>query len=862
MRTFTIYGIFAATWISSYVFAGQANEGEKLLLRDNWAIQSSAKVNEGGKEISNPDYPAVSWYPATVPSTILGTLVANKVFPDSYFGTNIESLPGFISKRGGEIPEESPFKDAWWYRTTFSLPGDYKGRQTWIKFHSINYKANIWLNGYLIADTSTIIGAYRLFNLNITEFARAGDKNCLALEIFPPKGNDLTITWVDWNPTPPDRGTGIWYDVELFSTGPVAIENTFVRTKLNLPSADKARLTITTEVSNTSDRIIKGVLKGKIGDIKLSQKITLSPGEKKFVVIDPDKYSRLEIFDPKLWWPHTAGPQNLYDLALTFEIRGEISDDEEVRFGIREVTSWINIFDNKHTRVFQINGKNIVIRGGGYVEDMMLRPSDKRIDTDIQYAKHMGLNALRLEAPRGSDYLFQKCDEEGILLMVGWCCCSSWERWKNWTPDVVTVADKSWQDQIVRLRNHPSVFDWLLGSDNHPTPEIEKMYIQVLETFDGTRPFQSSATQDSSTVSGHTGLYMGPFPKVYSYMPPSYWYGKLEFNTEAAPSGEQIPPVETMRKMMPEADLWPISRSWSIRLHKNFFPDARNALFSRYGEPSGAEEYSMKSQVLQYEATRAMFEAFAGNKYRSGGIIYWMYNSAWPSLYWQLYDYFFAPNGAFYGARKACENLHIQYSYDDGSIRIVNGDYRDFSGLKASVKLYDLKMKERYSTEIQADIKADESKKVIFPKLPEDISGIYFLKMIMKDSEGKEISSNFYWLSDKGDEKADFKALNDLPKVSLKYSVSSLKQENGRYTAIIEIENQSQSLAFSVNPKILRQNSKDLVLPVFWDDNYFSLIPGEKRSLKVEFNAEYLGGEKPVLALDGWNIVRDEKVIE
>ena len=862
MRSKIIYCIIIASGISSYICRSQANQGEKLLLRDNWAIQSSEKIKEEGNVISNTNYNPEKWYPATVPSTVLGTLVENKVFPDPYFGTNIESLPGFISKRGGEIPEESPFRDAWWYRTTFTLPGDYKGRQTWIKFHSINYKANIWLNGHLIADTSTIKGAYRLYNLNITEFAQAGDRNCLALEIFPPKGNDLTITWVDWNPTPPDRGTGIWYDVSIYSTGPVALDNTFVRTKLNLPSTNKARITITTEVSNTSDRSIKGVLKGKIGDIKFSQKITLSPGEKKFVVFDPDKFSRLEISDPKLWWPHTAGPQNLYDLALTFEIRGKVSDEEVVRFGIREVSSWMNNFDKKHTRVFQINGKNIVIKGGGYVEDMMLRPSDKRIDTDIQYAKHMGLNALRLEAPRGSDYFFRKCDEEGILLMVGWCCCSSWERWKNWTPDVVTVADKSWQDQIVRLRNHPSVFDWLLGSDNHPTPEIEKMYIKVLETFDGTRPFQSSATQDSSTVSGNTGLWMGPFPKVYSYMPPAYWYGKLEFNTEAGPSGEQIPPVETMRKMMTEADLWPMSRSWSIRLHKNFFPDARNALFSRYGESSGVEEYSMKSQVLQYEATRAMFEAYAGNKYRASGIIYWMYNSAWPSLYWQLYDYFFAPNGAFYGAKKACENLHIQYSYDDGSIRIVNGNYSDLNGLKASVKLYDLNMKEKYSAEIQTDIKADESKKVIFPELPGDISSIYFVKLILKDSAGKEISSNFYWLSDKGDEKADFKALNDLPKVSLKYSVTSLKQENGKFTAIIEIENRSQSLAFSVNPKILRQKSKDLVLPVFWDDNYFSLIPGEKRSLKVEFNAEDMGGEKPVLDLDGWNIVRDEKLLE
>ncbi len=219
------------------------------------------------------------------------------------------------------------------------------------------------------------------------------------------------------------------------------------------------------------------------------------------MVFSPEEFSQLVISDPKLWWPHTVGPQNLYDLNLSFEVKGNVSDSEKVRFGIREITSWMNDFDGKHTRVFQINGKNIVIRGGGYVEDMMLRPSDERIDTDIQYAKHMGLNALRLEAPRGSDYLFEKCDEEGIMLMVGWCCCSSWERWERWTPHVQDIAQKSWTDQIVRLRNHPSVFDWLYGSDMHPTESVERMYLQVLNELDGTRPL--SVLSDSGFQRGY-----------------------------------------------------------------------------------------------------------------------------------------------------------------------------------------------------------------------------------------------------------------------------------------------------------------------------------------------------------------------
>ena len=392
-----------------------------------------------------------------------------------------------------------------------------------------------------------------------------------------------------------------------------------------------------------------------------------------------------------------------------------------------------------------------------------------------------------------------------------------------------------------------------------PPADVEKKYIKVLNEYDGTRPYQSSATKDSSAIAGYTGLYMGPYPKVYSYRSPVYWYGKLEFNTEAGPSGEQIPPIETMRKMMPENELWPISNSWNIRLHKAFFPDARTALESRYGKPEGVMEYSVKSQVLQYEATRAMFEAFAGNKYRSSGIIYWMYNSAWPSLYWQLYDYFFAPNGAFYGTKKACEVLHIQYSYDDGSICAVNGYYKEFNGLKATAKLYNFNMEEKYSKEVAFNIKADESKKVILREWPKDLGDVFFLKVELKDATGKEISSNFYWLSAKGDETADFTELNKLPEVKLNFSVSSIRKEKGRCFATVEIENPSSSLAFSVNPKIIRRDSKDLVLPVFWEDNYFSLLPKEKIKINVEFNAEDLNGEKPLLAIDGWNISHVEK---
>jgi exo-1,4-beta-D-glucosaminidase len=841
---------------------GQDSYTDKIALKANWAIQSSRDVKEDGKRISTVGYKADGWYPATVPATVLATLVANKVYPDPYFGTNIESIPGYVADRRTANTENSPFKVSWWYRTEFSLQSGAADSHYWLEFQSINYKANIWVNGQLVADTNAIEGAFRLYKLDISKYALPGKLNSLALEIFPPKGMDLTITWVDWNPTPPDRGMGIWYDVFVKTTGPVCIEDPHIITKLNLPGIDTANLTVSAELRNNEDKPLKGILKCAIENIQFSQDVSLEAKETKQVTFTKNQFKQLVIVNPRVWWPHTLGVPNLYDLNLRFEINGKLSDSRKQRFGIREVSSWMNEFDKFHTRVFQINGKNLVIRGGGYVQDMMLRPDNSRIDNDIAYAKFMNLNALRMEGPRGSDYLFDKCDEVGIMLLVGWCCCSAWERWKSWTPHTADIAELSWKDQVLHYRNHPAIFDWLYGSDNFPPADVEKRYIKVLDECDGTRPYESSATQAPSAIAGNTGVWMGPYPKVYSYFPPSYWYTKLEFNTEAGPTGEQISPIESLRKMMPEKDIWPISHSWEIRLHKAFYPNARSWLKSRYGEPKSAEEYCMKSQVFQLEAVKAMFEAFASNKYRSSGIIYWMYNGAWPKLYWQLYDYYFTPNGAFYGARSANEQLHIQYAYDENSIRIINGRYKEVNDLNASIRVFNFDLTEKLNKEVPVSIGADESKKIFSLEGLKDLTNIYFLKIELRDGAGKLISSNFYWLSSKGDERADFTDLDKLPASNLKVNVSPIEKRNGQNSFFVEIENTGNSLAFALNPKVIKSSSKDLVLPVFCDDNYFSLLPKEKRKIKIEFNTADLGGEKPLFKIEGWNTKAVEKILE
>ncbi len=355
------------------------------------------------------------------------------MYPDPYVGMNLRSIPGtsypiFSDFSELLMPPGSPFLHSWWFRTDFQLPADYRGKSLWLNFDGINYRANVWMNGREIASDDKLVGTWRLFNLDISSVARPGETNSLAIEVFPPQPHDLAITLVDWAPMPPDKEMGIWRDVHIDATGPVALRFPAVLTKLNLPSTDLAELTLRVDVQNSSDHAIEGTLKGKIENIEFSQPVQLGPNETKLVRFTPENFSQLKLKNPRLWWPAQVGPQNLYPLDLQFETGGKISDSSHIQFGIRQVTSEI---DDKGHRVFRINGKNILIRGAGYTFDMLLRSSPERQHAELHYVRDMNLNAVRFEGKLEDDHFLELCDRMGILVMAGWCCCDHWEKWER-----------------------------------------------------------------------------------------------------------------------------------------------------------------------------------------------------------------------------------------------------------------------------------------------------------------------------------------------------------------------------------------------------------------------------------------------
>ncbi len=843
---------------------------QPIVLRENWAIQSSSNVRGSGASISTPGYSTRGWYPTTAPNTVISALVANDVYPDPYTGMNLRDIPGTtypVSHNFSNLPTppDSPFRNSWWYRTEFKLPADYKGKTAWLRFDGINFRANVWLNGKQVAASEKMAGAWRLFDFNVTAAAEPGQTNALAVEVFPPQPDDLAITFVDWNPLPADRGMGIWRDVRISATGPVAVRFPQVITRMNLPSTDSASLTVTAELHNATARPVNGTLKGRIEGAEFSQPVRLAANESRVVTFSPDAFGELRIRNPRLWWPAQVGEQNLYPLHLDFVADGQVSDSADTQFGIREITSQI---DAKGHRVFQINGKNILIRAAGYTFDMLLRSSPERQEAELKYVRDMNLNAIRMEGKLEDDHFLDLCDRMGILVFAGWCCCDHWEKWENWKAEDEPIAVASLKDQIRRLRNHPAVANWMDGSDNPPPAPVEKAYLAVLKDLNWPNPVESSATQKPTEVTGATGMKMtGP----YEYVAPSYWLldkergGAHGFNTETGP-GPAVPPVESIRQMLPPEHWWPIDSWWNFHCGGGPFRDLHvftEALNARYGTAAGLEDYAMKAQVMAYEGHRAMFEAFGRNKYTSTGVVQWMLNNAWPGMIWHLYDWYLRPGGSYFGAKKANEPLHVQYSYDDSSVVVVNSFYRTFPGMKVGAKVYNLDMTEKFSKEAQIDAGPDSSSRVFTIPAISGLSKAYFVRLTLSDPSGTLVSRNFYWLSTQPDELdwdrstwyhtptkvfADYTSLSGLPKVDLKLSADS-----GAGTTRVTVENPANTLAFAVRLKVNRSSDGEEILPVLWEDNYFTLLPGEKREITATYATEK---SRPIVEVTGWNVTR------
>jgi exo-1,4-beta-D-glucosaminidase len=856
--------------MSNSSFSQNAWSVKNTEFADYWQIQSSDKVKATDEEISTLNFRPKDWYAAKVPNSTLGSLVDAGVFKNVFYNRNLEKIP------------DSLFQAPWWYRRTFNIEKINPVQVYRLRFNGISYYADIWLNGKKVASGDTVKGSFRQFVFDVTPFIKKGE-NVLAVKVTQGAPADLNIGFVDWNPEPADNHMGIWRDVHFMESGPVAIENPFVITDVDTATLSYANIKVRVDLQNFSDKKVSGTLKTNIGnDIHLSTNISLEPHEIKEVILSSEQYHQLTMMHPKLWWTHDLGEPYLYTLQMNFDINKQLSDSKKIKFGVRSVSGYMT---DRGFRAYRLNGKKILIKGGGWTDPMLLNATPEYERAGIDYAVHMNLNAIRMEGFWGSDeHLYNLCDEKGILVMVGFSC--QWE-WKgifggNYedkygcivTPDQMDVAATSWNDQIVWLRNHPSIFLWLYGSDKWPRPELETKYLAVLKEQDPTRPYAQSAKEWKSEITGPTGMKMrGP----YDYVPPAYWYidtsygGAFGFNTETGP-GPQVPVLESLEKMIPKDSLWPIGSSWLYHAARGKFHnlDAYNsAMNERLGQPNDLKDYLRKAQYMNYEGMRAMFEAFEANRPEATGIIQWMYNASWPKLWWQFYDYYLMPTGALYGARVANEPLHIFYDYGHQAVDVMNNTPKKSGDLTADINVLDANSKSVLKKSLPVSELGSLETKEIFPLQDNlNVSKTYFLDLRLFDKQHQLVSNNFYVLSTQKDslaekkstwyitpqsQYADLTLLEKLPKVKLQKS-ETVSQKGENTVIDVKLKNPSQHVAFMVYMDLKKGQTTESVVPVFWKENYFTLLPGEERTVSVWVHTKDLDGQKGRVVVGGWNV--------
>ena len=851
-----------------------------------WKMIKAGDATDPGEKISLSNYATTNWMPAIVPGTVLNSLVYNQKYPEPYYGINNK----IESKLIPDISETGRDFYTYWFRTDFTVPQSFKGKTVWLQLDGINYRAEVWVNGNLL---STMNGMFIQDYIDVTDFVKIGGKNGLAIKVYPvdvpgsakpkswgPAGefhnggngniglNTTMLMTVGWDFTfmdgIRDRNTGIWKNISLYATGRVALRHPFVKSELRKPDYDQARETVSVEIINpsTSNRVISCKVKGEIvgENITFEKTFRLMRGEEKTATFSPEEFPQLIINSPKLWWPVNKGPQNLYDLKLTVSVDGKDCDSVKTRFGIREIVSDRKTPDK--SRVFYVNGKRLFIRGTNWIPEAMLRTSDERTYAELRYSRQSGVNLLRMWGGgiAESDYFFQLCDELGLLVWQEF-----WMTGDTRHPHDKGLYMSNVESTVKRIRNHPSLAYYVASNESTEvtgTPEL-------LNKLDGTRGFQ----MQSECEGVHDG---SPYKQVNPMQ---------HYENTASPRGSRVdgfnpeygaptlPTVEILREMMDEKDLWPINKEVWDYLDGNGFhlmSTMYTDLVNNYGKSSSIDEFAQKGQLLGAINSKSIWEVWNYNKLDYGdrfcsGLLFWYHNCSMPQVASRMWDWSLEPTASLYHTANSLEPLHAQFDYLKNTVSVVNDYYREFKNYKVIAQVYDINSKKVFEESAVVNLPSDGVvNDALTIRFPENISQVHFIKLILKDENGKDVSSNFYWRSnDKyegsktltGPAASGFEDLSKLKqaKVKLTYKV---REDDNNYFVDITLRNTSGQIAFFNQLQFL--NSKmSPIRPSFYTDNFFSLMPGEKKTVTIE-TAKGKLKDGAVLALKGWNINKQE----
>ena len=829
--------------------------GQNLLapvsLNTGWQLQDIVKVSEAGDAISQPSYRPAAWHKATVPGTVLTSLVNDGVYPEPLYGEN---------NRPDKIPE-SLCRTSYWYRTEFSVPRSYAGKQVWLHFDGINYRADVWVNGH---DLGSIKGAFARGLFDVTPYVAVGGANALAVHILPQphpgethektqatgtgrNGGDTArdgptflcaIGW-DWIPGIRDRDTGIWQGVWLSASGPVVVQNPYVTSDLPLPRTDTADLTVQTTLKNITGQSQGGALVGTFGGTTFRQPVTLAANETKTLTLTAATVAQLHLRNPRLWWPNGYGPQNLYTLHLRFIQNNKTSDAQDVTFGVRQITYFVPGSDNL---TLSVNGVPILCKGGDWgMDEAMKRISHARLDAEVRMHQQANYTIIRNWVGQStSEDFYEACDKYGILV---------WDEFfqpnpsDGPNPDDADLYLANVREKLLRFRNHPCIALWCGRNEGPPPPAIDAGDAKLVAELERQRYYQSSSGGGHGVGSG------GPY---FWRTPREYYNVDVPFKTEIG--SMSVPTLEAVKAMMPAKDWGAINDDWA---EHDFCAGAQGGdrypyqIAARYGAVASLADFVRKAQLANYEAFRAMYEGRNAKLFHPvTGVITWMSNPAQPSFVWQLYSWDLEPNASLFGTRKACEPIHIQMNQNNWHVLVINNTPAALSGVTAKVAVYNLNgsLKYTHTDSLTAAPSAATDTGAI--RFPADLSSVHFVRLELRDSHKRLLSDNFYWRETQQD---NFQALNTLPRVTLAADVAR-HDAGGEILLSVTLKNTSQTPSLMAHLQLRRRHSGARVLPVFYSDNYVSLLPGEVKTITVAAAKEELNGDAPLVVVDGWNV--------
>jgi len=808
---------------------------------------------------------------------------------------------------------DNPWDKPYWYRTVFKVPSLDIGRHFQLIFKGINYRAAVWVNGHQIADSTQMAGMFAEYSLDISKEVIAGQENVLAVKIYPldypglPDTEQLTalgdfflnggptgdigknvtmpcaVGW-DWVPPVRDRNMGIWLPVYLRTSGGVTITTPKLVTLLpNLPDTSLANLSLNLTLLNHTEVDDNGKLTVTITPenfegkpLQFSKSVFIDKNSKAIVELNGDNTKELNIENPNLWWPNGYGNANLYRIRLQYANNDGISDDTTFVFGIRTVGTKAVEVNGTYRRDFYVNERRVHLTGGAWVPDMMLNRDSVRYDYEMHLCRNANINLVRIwgGGVTPCDEFFDAADRYGLMIWSDFWITGDTQGEFKGSPDWPLEGDvfiKNVKSTILRIRNHPSLLVWTGGNEGHARRELyDAMRGSIIE-LDGTRPFIPSSSGFAKLPEGWPASWPDNLPAgVYSGGPYT-WRNPKDYYSRAIAGKDwvfkdetglpSLPPYNIMPKIIPNL-VWdkklpfPLNNTWGY--HDAATGNGRWDLYyeetiKRYGDPASMEDFCNKMQIMNAIGYQGIFEA-AGHKLNDiGGVMLWKLNAAFPSVVWQVYDWFLQPNAGYYFMQNACEPVHIQLNLNDLNVLAINRTYHELEGLVAEVDIFNLNSKLLHHEEKTISLSATEVKETIpLSMVLDGARGVSFVVLNLKNSSGSVVSHNVYWLSN--DE--DYTSLNDMSSTQVKVNVVNVEKGKTENSWTIQITNDTDKLAFFIRPQLIIEGEE--VLPGFWSGNYFTLAPSESITSTVSCPVEKTSGGALVLKVSGWNVATQE----